>query len=272
MPDGLTAVAIVVLLVSAPVAGWLALQRDRPPVAWFVFGALSGPLAIGVLLLAPPGHCPRCDTTVTGWPEICTTCGWRLRGRDAPPDASLPVSEPSERPPAGAVEAPAPPLSPDTARPMGLWRRVARAPDPIVDLSPSELDAVAGRPPPLPAVDAGAASASDHHGERIPQIVVTGIFTGGSAHLEIGLRYGLARDEDTLVTLGPLDRTPNEIRASLPIESVDVLSVEDRVTVVSRGDRRERLLMGFISAAGLRGRDLEEAMASVAAGVAVAES
>ncbi len=220
MPEGLTIIVALTLLVSAPVAGWLALQRDRPPIAWFIFGALSGPLAIGVLLLAPPGNCPRCDTTVTGWPEICTACGWRLRGRDAQPHGSAPDAPKlgpmaSDGPPDAE---PASPAASATTRPVGLWRRVASAPDPIVDLSPGELAAVAGTPPPLPAVDAGHVEPAGRPGERIPQIVVTGIFTGGSAHLEIGLRYGLARDEDTLVTLGPLDRTPNEIRASLPID------------------------------------------------------
>jgi hypothetical protein len=95
-------------------------------------------------------------------------------------------------------------------------------------------------------------------------MVASGIFTGGSVRLEIGLRYGICRDGPNLVILGPVDRTPNQVQAVLPVDEIDLLSIEDRVTVARAGGQ-DRLAMAFISAAGLRGRALEEALADVTA-------
>ncbi len=297
MPDGLTVAAAVVLSVSAPLSGWLAFRRDRPPVAWFIFGALSGPLALGVLLLAPPGHCPRCDMTVAGWPAACATCGWRFRGRPAMADVVLAEE-------ADTMDAQPPPLEPTFApRPTG-----GRAPARYVGSQRQRTGKIAVEQPSLVRESAGRAgarglwprlvgsatergvpdlqSSAESDGEGWPaggsaadasvdhgvQMVATGIFTGGSARLEIGSRYAIGRDGHSLVILGPVDRTPNEVQFSVPIETIDLLAMEDRVTVASRADAHDRLAMAFISAAGLRGRALEEALADVTAVAAAPES
>jgi hypothetical protein len=78
-------VLILIVGVCAPLSGWLATRRSRKPVSWFVLGALTGPLALILLVAAPPGRCPDCDAVVDGWPTWCDACGRRLRdGAPAP--------------------------------------------------------------------------------------------------------------------------------------------------------------------------------------------
>ena len=325
MPEGLIFTIAAVLAISAPLTGWLAFRRDRPPVAWFVFGALSGPLALMVLLVAPPGLCPRCDALVEGWPAACANCGRRFVGvlpitRSSRPPAPL-EDGPVEAEPAGAPSAgPAPftrAAGPTAAEPTAAraasalsgsgpgWMRRHRPEPWAVDLSadpwtavpipetspaPSSADVVRPFPRPMvvpppatpeptglwprltaqeassaPPPPAGHADSPGHEGSHEGlQMVASGIFTGGSVRLEIGMRYGICRDGPNLVILGPVDRTPNQVQAVLPIEEIDLLSIEDRVTV-ARAGARDRLAMAFISAAGLRGEDLEAALADVTA-------
>jgi hypothetical protein len=65
----------VFALVFGPLAGRLALERQRQPIVWLIFGALLGPIALALLILAPPGACPRCNERVRGWPSDCPLCG-----------------------------------------------------------------------------------------------------------------------------------------------------------------------------------------------------
>jgi hypothetical protein len=73
--DNLLVLVALAAGVFAPLSGWFAAQRSRPPVVWFVFGALIGPLALALLALAPPGRCPSCAAPVQGWPSTCRSCG-----------------------------------------------------------------------------------------------------------------------------------------------------------------------------------------------------
>jgi len=300
VPDGLTVAAAVVLSLSAPLSGWLAFRRDRPAIAWFMFGALSGPLAIGVLLLAPPGRCPRCDAAVVGWPTECATCGWHFRGRPAgssvlptavadtidaqaaPIEATLVTPPAARTAPARrdgsrgqrarelAVAARSPVRESRVhagvyAGATGLWPRlVGSSIEGAVPDGRSAGESADDGPP-------GGGSAADTAGEHGVQMIATGIFTGGSARLEIGSRYAIGRDGHSLVILGPVDRTPNEVQLAVPIEAIDLLAIEDRVTVASRAEAHDRLAMAFILAAGLRGRALEEALADVTAAATAAE-
>lgn len=290
MPEGVILTIAAVLAVSAPLTGWMAFRRDRPPVAWFVFGALSGPLALIVLLVAPPGSCPRCDAVVEGWPSSCANCGRRFEGV-VPITRSRPHAPLAETAAAAFAEAPSadPPPLPTAAEPTaasrpsgsgpGWFRR--RRPEPwAVDLSadpwtaepipetrpePSSADVVRPFPRPVVVPPPATPEPTGHEGSHEGlQMVASGIFTGGSVRLEIGLRYGICRDGPNLVILGPVDRTPNQVQAVLPIDEIDLLSIEDRVTVARAGGH-DRLALAFISAAGLRGKDLEAALADVTA-------
>ena len=365
MPEGLTFAIAAVLAISAPLTGSIAFRRDRPPAAWFIFGALSGPLALAILLVAPPGRCPRCDAIVHGWPASCTSCGRRfggaslvslaqasaeVTGRSADEATGHEAPEPIGQPaatigqPAGAEirrparattrRAPFMPVTPAADRPLEFEpRRIdarrRRASEPwvldvpahspsLVPLSgrlaegpssagserptssdrPSGSDRQAPSERPVgserpggetaptglwPRLVARAASddppvrvLSNRSAEGEPDtapdgpsgaglhMIASGIFTGGSVRLEIGLRYGIYRDGPNLVILGPVDRTPDHVQAVLPIAEIDLLSIADKVTVARSGGH-DRLAMAFISAAGLRGKALEDALADVTA-------
>lgn len=49
-------------------------------VLWTLFGALLGPLALVLLLIAPPGRCRYCDARVHGWSATCARCGLDVNG------------------------------------------------------------------------------------------------------------------------------------------------------------------------------------------------
>lgn len=62
------------------VAAWrLARGRDRVPAVWFAFGAVLGPVALALLLAAPPGRCRSCLTPTRGWLTVCAWCHQDVR-------------------------------------------------------------------------------------------------------------------------------------------------------------------------------------------------
>jgi hypothetical protein len=102
---GLLPVLAAFALVFGPLASWLALRRQRQPIVWLAFGALLGPLAVALLILAPPGACPQCGERVTGWPSTCLECGeglvpsvamriMRMVGEPQPGFPTRPVPDP----------------------------------------------------------------------------------------------------------------------------------------------------------------------------------
>ena len=64
-----TVALIISALVFAPLASYLAGRRARSAAMWFLLGVVLGPLAIVLLLFAPPGRCPDCGERVRGWPR-----------------------------------------------------------------------------------------------------------------------------------------------------------------------------------------------------------
>ncbi len=94
---------LLVASVFAPLTAWFAAQRSRHPGIWFVFGALLGPVAIGLIAVAPPGRCPACTARVHGWVTTCTGCG-RPLGPVWEPAMSEAVVGPADAP-VVAVEA-----------------------------------------------------------------------------------------------------------------------------------------------------------------------
>lgn len=53
----------------------IALTRFRSRGLWWLFGSILGPIAIALLLKAPPGRCMICGERVRGWPSACASCG-----------------------------------------------------------------------------------------------------------------------------------------------------------------------------------------------------
>jgi hypothetical protein len=113
VPDSLLALVVVAAGVFAPLSAWFATRRSRQPALWFVFGGLTGPLALVLLALAPPGRCPSCAAPVDGWPLTCQRCG-RALGPSPAPLMAIPAHPSIPEPPVGvtgpvAIAAEAPP-------------------------------------------------------------------------------------------------------------------------------------------------------------------
>ena len=221
-------------IVFAPVASWLAVQRGRSWAAWFVFGAALGPIAVGLLMAAPPGRCPSCGTRTRGWPRRCEGCGVEFgRGlaRAAVDVPSVPakVASPTPEPPGGA-------------------RRVAPA---GTTAEPGRRSATAlGRRPTPPSASPAARSS--------PTVAIlgSGIFMGGNASLQIGSRYLLAKVGPKLHLLGPIHVSPSAIAARVTLADAEATVLADRLLITGRGG--SELSLVFSSVVAEPGVDLEE--------------
>ena len=102
---------VVMAAVFGPVCSWLALRRARSWAVWFIFGVLLGPIAVGLLLAAPPGRCPSWGAPTRGGAR--RGGGWGgVLGETAPvPEEPAPAPEdaaPAPAEPAPEESAPAP--------------------------------------------------------------------------------------------------------------------------------------------------------------------
>ncbi len=218
---------LLVASVFAPLTAWFAAQRSRHPGIWFVFGALLGPLAMAVLALAPPGRCPACGAPVHGWVTECVACGRALGG----------IGEPAV--PEGMILPAAPSLAGGngTRRPP---RRVGKRGRPGADAGGDQM-----------ALDT--------------QVLSTGIYLSGSAGLEIGACYALARlpapEGDRFRVFGPVDTGQITVRHERPMRDVEVTVMNDRIIISGRSDRSSPTFV-FQAIGGMRGEDLERAFGS----------
>jgi hypothetical protein len=228
----LLVVLVAWVIVFAPLASWLARQRARPWVVWGLFGAVLGPAAAALLVMAPPGRCPVCGSRIVGWPQVCQTCGRDLRSQpieiareNAARRASLisapidsiggPSLDPVTTASLRSREPALPPARPATA--LGLRPPAVSAP---FSLSP----------PPLAALPLEA--------EGGPGILGSGVFVGGSESLQVGSRYLFARVGDDLHALGPVHVSPATIAARVPLGGVEPSFVEDRLLLAPAGPGR----------------------------------
>ena len=226
----LLVVLVAWVIVFAPLASWLARQRARPIVVWGVFGAVLGPAAAALLVMAPPGRCPVCGAPIVGWPQVCQTCGRDLRSQpieiaresaarrasmiSSPIDSiggpslgSVPTASPRGREPA------LPPGRPATA--LGLRPPAVSAPFSVSPVGPLPLETEGG-----------------------PGILGSGVFVGGSESLQVGSRYLFARVGDDLHALGPVHVSPATIAARVPLGGVDPSFVDDRLLIAPAGPGR----------------------------------
>lgn len=263
-----------ILLISAatfgPVAGWYATRRRRQAVTWWILGSLTGPVALILLRIAPPGRCPACETRVEGWPASCELCGWpfdiplRRPSVSAEPSrpavAAAPVHEVHTQPlvvqmadevtpipmPVSSVVQPTSNdagirrwVTSGASRPLAAATRAPTAvsrPTTAVSRPPAEL-----RPP-----------------SREAQMLATAVYFGGTAGLVVGSRYAIVRHEDRLRLLGPLDWDPSAIALERPLSEIVVTAIEDRLIIRSEGWRG--IALAFGSLAGASGEDLELAL------------
>lgn len=272
--DGIPIVLVLLAGVVAPLAGWYATRCARNPAVWFVLGALTGPIALALLVFAPPGRCPMCDTPVEGWASSCERCGASLRfgsvgepgpapREDRPRDAVAPVafrtldartSSMAETRPSTSV-APTPIGSARASmrrEPRSAWPNRPMA-------SPTSL----GIRPTFTASNYVAATTADEIAAG--EVLSTGVYISGNAGLEIGACYAIARDGDQLRVFGPVDAGELKVRHEGAVLDFDVTAMDDRV-IISGREGRSSLAIVFRTIGGMRAADLELALAAPVAG------
>jgi hypothetical protein len=269
--DGIPIVLVLLAGIGAPLAGWYATRRLRSPGVWFFLGALTGPIALGLLALAPPGRCPMCDTPVRGWPTTCDRCGVRLQDGEEPEPYM--VAGTTAATAASSVAAPrsarlteadgASAFAPPT--PIGSARTATRR-DPG---APWPTDKEMASPMSLgvrPTFTASNYMAATHEPEVTSgDVLSTGVYISGNAGLEFGACYAIARDGDQLRVFGPVDAGQLTVRHEGPIKDYDVTAMDDRVIIAGR-EGRSSLAIVFRTIGGMRAADLELALGGTIAG------
>lgn len=270
--DGIPIVLVLLAGVGAPLAGWYATRCARNPAVWFVLGAFTGPIALALLMFAPPGSCPMCDAAVEGWASSCDRCGASLRfgsvgepgpaiEEDQPGDAVAPVAfrtlESRSSPVVGTrASASVAPTPIGSAR--ASMRRETRSGWPTrLMASPTSL----GIRPTFTASNYVAATASDQIAAG--EVLSTGVYISGNAGLEIGACYAIARDGDLLRVFGPVDAGELKVRHQGAVLDFDVTAMDDRV-IISGREGRSSLAIVFRTIGGMRAADLELALAAPA--------
>ncbi|MDH5244780.1 MAG: hypothetical protein OEX05_12675 [Chloroflexota bacterium] len=253
--------------VCAPLAGWMAMRRARNIAIWFVYGALTGPIALFLLAAAPPGRCPACDHPVDGWAELCPVCGARfetLRTRlVAPP--SLPT--PADRPPApwGSRRTDAPATGSTAPFPAaGAVVASADLPEParVPARSPRRGTVRRRATDRVGALGSGGTPSGRAPADRPSSEVVlaTAIYLSGNAGMEIGGLYAIARADDRVRIFGPVDTGQVAGRLEGLLADSEVAALEDRITIVVRRGRSSTSVV-MQAAGGKRGAEFEEALA-----------
>jgi hypothetical protein len=266
-------------------AAWLARRRDRSVSVWAIYGAILGPIALGLLWLAPHGHCQTCHMPTIGW---STTCPWCLENVNDVPRTAMRGARPSvvadPTPARSSVE----PTTRTTPRPEALPARPTEAPRPFV------LQTATAEGPPLPAqstapdravaptpngaavadtAPAAVREASDTptNGSRPPDRVVapavhrppaqrepepspvtrvlaTATYVTGTARLEPGRRYGIAIHDGRFQVLGPVDIDAKAVALERPVAGINVSALEGRLVVSEQ--TRSGMVLAFMSVAG----------------------
>lgn len=288
-------VAVTVWAVSfALVAARIATARYRRPLTWAAFGAILGPIAIGLLVAAPPGRCGICLADVVGWRFRCPRCGSDVRSRPAissaldsrqtgrsetqPRTATVDVRRPRRRrgtaPDPAAAPEPLPqkpaPVRPSQNGNRALAERDTHASSPATDTPPQSgmgtgpaATAVAVTQPavgsaPTPPTAAPAESLSTP-GSAQPRILASGVFAGGMPRLVIGSRYLIAINGSTLEIMGPVDTAPSHVAVAHDLRDIEVSGIADRFLLTAADP--SRLALGFIAVLGQPVASLEAELA-----------
>ena len=231
---------VIVFIVSgilfAPLASWLAVQRGRSWAAWFLFGVALGPIAVGLLLAAPPGRCPACGTRTRGWPRRCEGCGVEFRRKQRAETAGDIDGAPS------TIETPVP-------EPSRVATRRASSAGSTVEPGRRPATELGHRPTPQ------AAPAASSRSSGTVAILGSAIFIGGSASLQIGSRYLLAKVGAKLHVLGPIHISPSAVAARVTLADIEATVLADQLLITGRSGRN--LSLAFSSVAVEPDVDLE---------------
>ena len=259
--EGVPVILVLIAGIGAPLAGWYATRRYRSPGTWFVLGALTGPIALGLLAVSPPGRCPECDARIDGWAAYCDRCDEplpaRIRlGASAPAQSS---SAPVPVMAAAGVAAGSRPVAVPTPidRARSSSRRDAHPGWPDRPMaSPTSLGV---RPTFTPSNYVAATMGDQPSGD----VLSTGVYLSGNAGLEVGACYAIARDGDRVRVFGPVDAGQLTVRHEGAVNEFDVTAMDDRVIITGRGGRSGTAFV-FRTIGGMRAADLELALGPVA--------
>lgn len=251
-------------------AAWLAARQQRNPAVWLVFGALLGPIAVALLIAAPPAVCPTCSERTVGFEQICSVCGFSLRRSPpvvTPVMGALAVPTESRVDEAGGGDGRA-----------GRWLRsvpdaeaIAAAADQAQAASAdtSRLSAVGShRPAATSANTSGSAAGTD----REVTILAIGVFVQGSEGLLAGARYLIARINDRLRVMGPVDAATKQVELDLPLAGVEANAIGDRLVISGRrsGRNGRAYTLAFQAVASMTRTPVDEALMEPAPPISIA--
>lgn len=226
--------------IFGPAAAAAAWHRRRNPMLWLAYGAVLGPIALGILWIAPPGVCSRCGTPTVGWLVACDLCGVDVR---LGPERMRPVQRPASALPVASAEVSAAPPRRAIPGPAG-------SPSPVPGTSgvPPEV----GRPVRHPTAQRSEVDAVVMLG--------SGIYLGGTEALLPGAFYVLARQGTRLQVLGPLHVSPNRLQVEADLADLDVSVVDGRLLINAREPTSRRFVLAFQAPAGASAEQLISAL------------
>lgn len=262
-------------------AAWLAARRRRSVALWAAYGAILGPVGLGLLWVAPPGRCAFCDSPTPGWLTDCRWCGNDVRGpRELLADAAL--AEDDEPDPARSAPEPRPARAAAHAPPASLLERGHRASATDLGHRPAEptptrataVDRWSGSEPevaPAPERESAPAPARRRRVERArvteperngtgagavaiapasPRVLATAVFITGSVGLTPGARYILEVLGGAFRVLGPVDVDPARVALERPLQVMDATAFEGRLVINERAVGPAGAVLAFMSLSG----------------------
>lgn len=242
----------------AVAAAWLARRRDRLALAWLLFGAILGPVALVLLWFAPPGRCSHCRAPVRGWLTICEWCGMDIRHaasssegaagaatsaapRGRPLISVAPTRRPGD-PPASTPPVVAPPVeAPPALEPQARSADPVEAPPAASPASGGGSVATKTTAPTSPRTR--TRSTKKTKAAAAAQALASGIFVTGTVGLAPGSRYSIQIGESDLHIVGPADLSPKAVAFERALDGVDATGLEGRLVISAPGTRGGTVLV-----------------------------
>lgn len=254
---------VVAALVFGSLTSLVAVLRQRNPALWLAFGAVLGPVALLLVLLAPPARCRTCGEPTSGFASDCPTCGGDVRlRRPAHPSAGR------SRVPVAIGEPATDDAGAEATVARGRRPSVSPLPDHEPDAVPGDLPlrlaAVGAHRPTLvpdpPATLNGLPEAARNRLDL--SMIAIGVYVRGTESLLAGSRYLVARTHDRLIIVGPIEPSNRHVELDLPLAGLQVDAVADRLVLSGRdpGASGRPFALAFMSLVPLAGRAVDDAL------------
>jgi hypothetical protein len=254
----------VLALAFGPPAAWLAARRQRNPALWLLFGAILGPIALVLILAAPPGRCWNCSEPTAGFESRCFTCGVDLRSPHATPPAELAAAIPDEWTEPRVLRS-----VPDPRHDVTLAARIAAQDrEGAAGARPDRLSAVGAR---RPGSSSGIPADPPEGIHPDVTMLAIGVLVRSSEHMLPGSRYLIARTHDRLHIIGPIEASDQHVELDMPLAGIEANFVADRLVITGKADdSRRSILLAFQSVASMTGRPVDQAIMETAGPISIA--